>query len=473
MSNKISYLKEISEIETKVDYSKNQSVAGIINIESLLLGSMAKNFHFFLTGCEKLNKSHFVDPKNIELFSILKDMYSERIGRINTDMIIAYMGKTKHVTEGYILNITKNACSFNFTAYISIVEKLRSERQLRKILKESNALIGKSSPVDIANILMKNISNEMQNSKSSIKDSSSLFSVQSGKVINSIKQIYEDPQILNKKRVLTGFHDIDNIIGGFERSHFVILAARPSMGKTALALNFALKISERNIPVGILSMEMSAEQLGYRLISSASEIDSSKISQGKLTIEEFDAITNASAKLSKLPLYIEDSSDLSIVKLQATIRKLKHLYKIEVLIIDYLQLLSGKNSSSQENRQQEIASISRAIKLMCQELDICIVCLSQLSRKVEERPDKRPKMSDLRESGSIEQDADQVMLLYRADYYISNDDTSADIPSTPMLYIVKNRHGSIGNARLSFRPNIVKFSSYEETPLSPDCEYDF
>ncbi len=258
----------------------------------------------------------------------------------------------------------------------------------------------------------------------------------------------------------THFYDIDKTLNGFNRSNLIILAARPSMGKTALALNIAENICfKSNVPVLVFSLEMSAEQLLHRVISSQSEVESEKIKTGALNGEEYQRIVDAVHRLQDKVMIIDDQPGLKINDLRARARRLKESHNIGFIVIDYLQLLSGSGARAQENRQLEISEISRLLKNLARELDVPILCLSQLSRKVEERTGHRPMMSDLRESGSIEQDSDIVMFLFRRDYYDQNDK-----PGLAELIVAKNRHGPIDNLRLTYRNEIVQFANCASLP---------
>lgn len=264
----------------------------------------------------------------------------------------------------------------------------------------------------------------------------------------------EDPGITG---IPTHFLDLDKMINGLGNSNLIILAARPAMGKTALAINIAENICfKSHIPVGIFSLEMSAEQLVHRLVCSHSEVESDKIKAGSLNGAEFQRIVASVNEMHKHVMIIDDQPGLKITDLRARARRMKEAHGIGLLVIDYLQLISGSGSfRTQENRQNEISEISRLLKNLARELNIPIFCLSQLSRKVEERQGHRPMMSDLRESGSIEQDSDIVMFLLRREYY-----DPMDKPGMAELIVAKNRHGGVGSVNLTFRKEIAQFANY-------------
>ncbi len=270
-----------------------------------------------------------------------------------------------------------------------------------------------------------------------------------------------DPETKEKYRgIPTGFKALDNILSGLQPSDLVIIAARPSMGKTALALNIAQNIAKRGKAVGLISLEMSKEQLVERMFCSLLSVDSWKMRTGRLTDEDFSKIGSIMDELNSMKIFIDDSIGNSIAELKAKARRLKMESGLDVLVIDYLQLMSSGNSSSyQVNRVQEISEISRSLKALARDLSIPIVALSQLSRAVELRPSKIPQLSDLRESGAIEQDADVVLMLYREDYY--EEDT--DKKGVTDVFIRKHRNGPTGHIELAFKKEQMKFVDIEKT----------
>ncbi len=269
-----------------------------------------------------------------------------------------------------------------------------------------------------------------------------------------------DPTTKDKYRgIPTGFRDIDALLSGFQPADLIILAARPSMGKTALALNMAQNIAKKGYSCGIISLEMSKEQLVERMFCSLLEVDSWKLRTGKLTEEDFMRIGGIMDELYSMKFYIDDSVGNSIAELRAKARRLQMEHGLNLLIIDYLQLMSaGKSGFGQTNRVQEISEISRSLKSLARELRIPILALSQLSRAVELRPSKVPQLSDLRESGAIEQDADVVMMMYRDDYY---EEDSAK-PGITDIYVRKHRNGPIGHIEIAFKKEQMRFITIEK-----------
>ena len=254
--------------------------------------------------------------------------------------------------------------------------------------------------------------------------------------------------------VSTGFSRLDNLTSGFQSSDLIILAARPSMGKTALALNIARNAAiDAHTPVAVFSIEMSKEQLSMRLLCAEARIDSSRLRSGFFSREDWVSLTNAAEVLSDAEIYIDDSPDLSAMSIRAKARRLKMDKNIGLVIIDYLQLMKGRASA--ERRDLEISEISRGLKALAKELDIPVLALSQLNRKLEERHDKRPQLSDLRESGALEQDADVVAFIYRDEVY--NKDENNPNKGIAELLLKKQRNGPTGDIKLAFISTYTRF----------------
>jgi replicative DNA helicase len=273
-------------------------------------------------------------------------------------------------------------------------------------------------------------------------------------VRNSFKKI-ETTTGSNITGISTGFTDFDNLTSGLQNSDFIIIAGRPSMGKTALALNIALNAALIDkVGVAIFSLEMSSLQLGIRLLGSDAMIDAWKLRKGAMQDDDYLRLTDSANRLSELPIYIDDSSALSSLEIKAKARRLKKKHNISLVIIDYLQLMQSKKAV--ESRQLEISDISRSLKALAKDLDIPVMALSQLNRKVEDRPNKRPMLADLRESGAIEQDADLIMFIYREELYNRTEENKGKAE----LIIAKHRNGPTGLANLTFREKYTKFQNY-------------
>lgn len=255
--------------------------------------------------------------------------------------------------------------------------------------------------------------------------------------------------------VRTGFKELDGLIGTLAPGSLNIIAARPAMGKTAFALTIAQHAALREgVPVAIYSLEMPAGQLVLRMLCSEARIDMNRVRQGNLTDRDFTRLVDAASRLSEAPIFIDDSPDLTLMELRARSRRLRAREKVGLVVVDYLQLISSPPSKNGENRQQEIAAISRGLKGLARELSVPVLALSQLSRAVESRPNKRPMLSDLRESGSLEQDADLVMFIYRDEYYHPHSEKAG----IAEIIIGKQRNGPTGTVELQFHPQHVRFN---------------
>lgn len=256
----------------------------------------------------------------------------------------------------------------------------------------------------------------------------------------------------------TGFIDLDQKLGGLQKSDLVVLAARPSMGKTSMALDIIRHVGVTlKQPVGIFSLEMSKDQLVDRLLSAQSDVNLWKIRTGHLNDEDFEKIGEAMGVLSEAPIFIDDAAGSNVMEVRTKARRLQSEHKVSLIVVDYLQLMSGRNT---ENRVQEVSEISRSLKILARELDVPVLALSQLSRLVESRPDKVPQLSDLRESGSIEQDADVVMFIYREDMYKGKD---SHRPNIAEIYIKKHRNGPTGQVDLFFDADKTSFRNLDKT----------
>ena len=295
----------------------------------------------------------------------------------------------------------------------------------------------------------------------------------------------------------TGLDNLNAKIGGLHNSDLLIVAGRPGMGKSALGTNMAFASAQRFLrdaedgieaaksagaPVVIFSLEMSADQLATRILAERSGISSEALRTGRISQQDFRELARAAAELQSLPLYIDDTPGLTIAALRTRARRLKRQKNVGLVVVDYLQLLQGTGRSSNDNRVNEISEISRGLKQLAKELDVPVIALSQLSRAVEQREDKRPQLSDLRESGSIEQDADMVLFIYREDYYLANKqppDDHADFPKwkedmeraygTAEVIVAKQRHGSTGKVRLKFESRITRFSDLADDAYLPEA----
>ena len=349
----------------------------------------------------------------------------------------------KRVTRSYLYGLLNlEHTTGRVPEYAAIIKELAQQRELYYLGQALKSLTSQGSKTskEIAAYAQSKIISAMQDSKDNIADMSQVL-------VAAYEQMHK-----RERGITTGLLDLNTATGGLKKSDLIILAARPSMGKTALALNIATAAAQNNI-VLMFSLEMSKVQLGQRIISAASQVSATRIQNGdELTDEENNAIAQAISMLGNYKLYVDETRGLSLMELRQKARQFKHKHGLDLIVIDYMQLMQGSKEYC-GNRVQEVSEISRGLKALAGELDISILALSQLSRATEMRAEKKPQLSDLRESGSIEQDADIVMFLYRDEYY--NHDTENQ--NIAELIIAKNRNGATGVVRLQFEKEYVLF----------------
>jgi replicative DNA helicase len=368
-------------------------------------------------------------------------------------------GKAEEVGGlGYLNSLAQYVPSAgNIRRYAEIV---RERSILRKLVTASdeistNAFNPKGRPVaailDEAEQKIFNIGEEGARTKQGFQSMDTLVV----DLLDRVQEMADNPNDVTG--VPTGFYDLDRMTAGFQAGDLIVLAARPSMGKTALAINIAEHVAlNEGLPVAVFSMEMGAAQLAVRIVGSIGRIDQSHLRTGKLTDEEWPRLTEAIEKLRTISLHIDESAGLTSSELRANARRLsRQCGKLGLIVVDYLQLMSG-SSSDGENRATELGEISRGLKMLARELQCPVIALSQLNRSVEQRPDKRPMMSDLRESGAIEQDADIIMFIYRDEYYTKD---ACKEPGVAEVIIAKQRNGPTGVVKLAFMNKITKFES--------------
>ncbi|MDD3646238.1 MAG: replicative DNA helicase [Candidatus Gracilibacteria bacterium] len=428
-----------------------------LEAEQSVLGSLLIDKDGFLTISDLLTHEDFYDESNAMIFEVMLNLYklNKPIDlitvkeKLDDKKILDKIGGISYLTE--LTEIVPTTA--NIFEYAQIV---KNKSVLRKLIRSGNDIIACGYDED------KPINELLEKAEKSLFGVTQTFIKNKLVHINDIlsqryeefAEIHENPELIKEHRLQTKFKSLDDKLGGLKGGDMVVLAARPSMGKTAFALNLAQNIGFNRKNVAIFSLEMSKEQLTDRMIASAMGINSWKLAKGELEDEEFMKIGEAMEKLSNANIYIDDTAGGSLTDLKSKCRRLKIESGLDLVIIDYLQLMSNGNSL---NRVQEVSEISRGIKSLARELSVPVIALSQLSRSLESRPDKRPIMSDLRESGSIEQDADIIMMLYREEYY----DEFTERKGVTDILIRKNRNGPIGNIELMFEKNNQKFIEIE------------
>lgn len=441
--------------------------------EMMVLGSMLTSSSALSVAADGLHEQDFYLPEHKAIFSALKLAFtSDKPADVH---LIAEglksMGKLE-VAGGvaYLTTLVQYAGTSAYVEeYVDIVRKKSILRQMLQAAKdtEKKALTQPDdvySALDEAQEYFFKIS-QAANMTTGVEIKDILSGVKATSQLPYLKELQERQEEFHARDgdqpmitgLPTGLTDLDKLTNGFSPANFIIIAGRPSMGKTAIAINMAEHVAfNLNVPVGIFSLEMMAEELLHRIICSQAEVESEKIKTGSLDGYEYQKIVETVARLKEHKIIIDDQPGLKITDLRARARRMKEVHNVGFIVVDYLQLLSGaRGHYNADNRQNEISEISRMMKNLARELEIPILCGSQLSRKVEERAGHRPMLSDLRESGSIEQDADIVMLMFRRDYYNPNDK-----PGMAEVIVAKNRHGQVGDVNLTFRKKFARFCNY-------------
>lgn len=428
--------------------------------EQAVLGAMLVDKDAVISAVEILRPDDFYREDNKEIYATMFELYSlgKHVDSITVNNQLTLRGTIEKVggTEYIAMLIDTVPTTSNIESYVRIVEE---KSIIRKLIKAANNMLklGYAQTEDVDVLIEKaekDIFDIMQNRNS--KGYSSIKEI----LVTTFDQIEEMFQNKNKVSGLeTGFVDLDTKISGLNKSDLIIVAARPAMGKSAFVLNIAAFVARHlNVPTLVFSLEMSKEQMVNRILCSESEVDSMKVRNADLTSDDWLKLGEASGKISEMPLYIDDTPGLSSAELRAKCRKAKLEKNIGLVIIDYLQLMESKNKST--SRQQEISEISRSLKILAKELSVPVIALSQLSRATESRIDHRPMLSDLRESGAIEQDADIVMFLHREDYY----NAETEKKNVAEVIIAKNRSGSTGTVELAWLGQYTKFANLYRGP---------
>lgn len=427
--------------------------------ERAVIGSMVMDADAVVTASEMISGDDFYQRKYGILFDTMVEMNNNNIP---VDLITLQEAlKTKDAPEelssveflGELINNVPTSVNVKHYAQL-VADKSALRRMIRANEEIANMCYLDKEPVEaIMETTEKRIFDLLQ--KKSTEDFVPIQEVVLS-VINKIEMAARHKGTVTG--ISTGFYDLDYKTSGLQPSDLILVAARPSMGKTAFVLNLAQYISVRNkVPTAIFSLEMSKDQLINRVLSMESKVDSQAMRTGNLTQADWEKLIESAGVISEAPLIIDDTPGISIGELRSKCRKYKLENNLGLVIIDYLQLMTGGGKGS-ESRQQEISDISRSLKALAREINAPVIALSQLSRACETRPDHRPMLSDLRESGAIEQDADVVMFIYRDDYY--NKDT--DKKNISEIIIAKQRNGPIGTVELVWLPNYTKFANKEK-----------
>jgi replicative DNA helicase len=447
------------------DKTAEESVLGLILLNGKILDDIV----------DKLKIDFFYDPKHQLIFRICLDLWSSN-KPVDTFLVLKELEKDKYkermkdeedlIDENFLVSLV--AKSSLATSSEALAEIIKDKHLLRTIVEAADEM---KSLAFNNNLKSEEILDEAQKklyeiSLATIDKSFVSISEVLGQTFERISELYNSKDEF--RGIPTGFTEIDRILGGLHNSDLIILAARPSMGKTALALEIVKRVAmNKRIGSGVamFSLEMGKDQLVDRMLSSVSGIDAWKIKTGKFDPrkeeEEFARLGAAIGRLDEAPIWIDESGSLNILELRSKARRLKSRHNIGLIVIDYLQLMSGTSNKYGTNRVQEVSEISRGLKMLAKELDVPVLALSQLSRGVEGRDDKRPMLSDLRESGSIEQDADVVMFVHRQAMYERDMEKRREIEHEAEVLVTKHRNGSVGQVKLAWMPNLATFENLE------------
>jgi replicative DNA helicase len=428
-----------------------------IEAEQSVIGSMLLDKNAISTASEILTGDDFYKEAHRQIFNAAVELYNRNEPVDLVTIVDILRGKGILNNIGGITYLSNLVSSVPTTANVKYYAKIVEEKStLRRLIKASSETIEKcySSSDDLVGIIdtaERNIFNISQKATShDFEPMSSLLE----KGFNQIENLYNNKGAVTG--IPTGFTEIDNKTSGFQKGDLVLVAARPSMGKTAFALNIAEYAAIRNNnSVAIFSLEMSKEQLAFRMLCSQANIDMLKLRTGNLEEDDWVKLAKSAGPLASAKIFIDDTPGITVTEMRSKCRRLKMEHGLDLIIVDYLQLMQG--SSKTENRQQEVSDISRSLKALAKEMDTPLIALSQLSRAPEARADHRPMLSDLRESGSIEQDADIVSFLYRDEYY--NKET--DKRNIAEVIIAKQRNGPTGTVELAFIGKYTKFGNID------------
>ncbi|PTE07322.1 replicative DNA helicase [Mesorhizobium helmanticense] len=465
-----------------------------IEAEQALLGAILVNNDAFYRVSDFLKSGHFYEPLHRKIFEVAAELI--RMGKIATPITLkTFLPADEKVGDmtvaQYVVRLAVEAVTVvNAADYGRAIYDLATRRALITV-GEDMVNIAYDAPVDMSP------SEQIEDAERRLFELAETGRYDGGfeSFTDAVKTAVDMANAAYMRDghlsgVATGLRDLDRRMGGLQPSDLIIIAGRPGMGKTSLATNMAFNIAEAYVPaqqadgsfkaanggvVGFFSLEMSSEQLATRIISEQTEIPSSKIRRGEISEMDFEKLVACSQTMQKIPLFIDQTGGISIAQLSARARRLKRQRGLDVIVIDYIQLMQGSSARASQNRVQEITEITTGLKALAKELAVPIIALSQLSRQVESRDDKRPQLSDLRESGSIEQDADVVMFVYREEYYLKNrepkpgtdeyikwENEMNEMRGKAEVIVAKQRHGPTGSVSLAFQGEFTRFSDLAE-----------
>lgn len=456
----------MAKSEEKIDIERLKNASkqppAVPEVEQNVLGAILLDNDAIPKVIEVLKPEHFFDPKHRVIFNAVVSLY-EASEPVDTVSLYEELKKENKVDQsGGAVYISKLSQDISSAANVDYHSRLVLEKWiLRQLISTSMDIAGSAfeGREDVFELLDQAETKIFQISEEGTKESFKSMDKAVKEALELIEAIHS--KSLTNVAVPSGFFALDDMLGGFQKSDLIIVAARPSMGKTAFALSFARNAAiDHQVPIAIFSLEMATVQLATRLISAEARINAHSIRTGKFKAEDGAKISRTVHKLSSAPIYIDDTPGLSILEMRAKCRRLKAEKNIGMVIVDYLQLMSA--GQHMDSREREISIISRSLKGLAKELNVPVVALSQLNRAVESTSDKRPMLSHLRESGSIEQDADVVLFLYRPEVYgITAYPDGATTEGVGEVIISKQRNGPVGDVRLKFLKDYARFENLD------------
>lgn len=442
-----------------------------IEVEEAVLGALMLERDAFVGVADVLIEECFYKEEHREIFKVIKELSLE--DKPVDLLIVTQELKNRDILDkvGGPLYITQLTSKVASAAHLEFHARIIAQKYIQRELIRSCSEIQANAYDDTKDV------DELIN-----QAESAIFKISEGNIkkeTQAIKPILKEAVHLIEEAskradglsgIASGFTGVDRITSGWQKTDLVIIAARPAMGKTAFVLSMTRNMAvETKKPVAIFSLEMASIQLVNRLIAAESELGSDKIKKGSLVGDDWDRLNSAIQTLDEAPIFVDDTPALSIFEFRAKARRLKMQHDVGIILVDYLQLMTAGAENRAGSREQEVSMISRSLKAIAKELDVPIIALSQLNRSVESREGKRPQLSDLRESGAIEQDADMVIFIHRPEYYgINEDDEGNSLHNVAEIIIAKHRNGAVGDVRLTFRKELARFMDLEQYPSDFD-----
>jgi len=439
-------------------YPKDMMPPQSLEAERSLLGAILLDQESLPRVLDRIKGEDFYDERHREIFFACESLYEKRRPLDLVTLTEELKARKKFEEVGGVTYLTTLANSVPSAAHlVAYAETVSAKATLRRLIAAASRIgeMGYHAQADnLEEVLDEAEQTLFAVSQRHLKVSFVSVKEALGDAFERLDRLHAHKGEL--RGVPTGFEDIDNLLAGLQRSDLIIIAGRPSMGKSSLALNIVQQAAvKKKCAVGVFSLEMSKDQLVDRMIAAGAGVDAWKLRTGNLNEEDFTHINEAFAELSEAPIYIDDSASVNVMEIRTKSRRLQAEKGLDLIVVDYLQLMEGRKA--RDSRVQEISEISRALKALARELNIPVIAVSQLSRAVEQRPSKRPLLSDLRESGSIEQDADVVLFIYRDDYY----NKDSEKPNIADIIIAKHRNGPTGQVELYFDASRMQFRNLE------------